>query len=60
MKTMLKSFRLIAASIVGIILLSNEAAASVTLQPVAASTNMGEYVGSDPPGTPWFFPQTTS
>jgi hypothetical protein len=55
MKTMLKSPMLIAASIVSIILLSNEAAASVTLQPVAASTNMGEYVGSDPPGTPLVF-----
>lgn len=51
MKTMCKSFSLIAVSIASILLLSEEAAASVTLQPIGASTNMGEYIGSDVNGT---------
>jgi hypothetical protein len=50
-KIMPQSFTLIAVSFASIIALSNEANASVTLQPVSASTDMGEYARVDAAGT---------
>lgn len=51
MKAVVNSFTLITVSVASIIMLSKEATASVTLQPVSASTNMGELVLRDADGS---------